>query len=70
MFKNDLIESEYGTKTKCENTENKQVSFIYKQIILVTENFIHMLDLQNNYLNYEELLEDILADTAFMIWCT
>ena len=51
VFKNDLIENEYGIKAKCATMSNPQANSIMQIIHQVIENLVLTYDLQNNYLD-------------------
>ena len=44
VFKNDLIENEYGIKAKCETTENPQANLLLERIHQVIVNLVRMYD--------------------------
>ena len=53
-FKIDLIEVEYGIKTKWTTTENPQENSILEIIHQVIEHLVSRFDLKNNYLDKDE----------------
>ena len=66
-FKNDLIETECGIKSKCATTENPQENSILERIHQVIANCVRKFDLQNNYLEKDDLWSGILSDTDFSV---
>ena len=53
-FKNDLIEREFGIKSKCATIENPQANSVLEIIHQVIVNLVHTFDLQNNYPDKDE----------------
>ena len=66
-FKNDIIQNEYGIKSKWGTTENPQGNLILEQIHEVIVNLVYMFDLKNKYLDEGYTWLDILAATDFSI---
>ena len=66
-LKNDLIEREYGIKSKCATTESPQANSIIEIIRQVISNLVCTFNLKYNYLDKDEPYSGILADTDFAI---
>ena len=48
-WKNDIIENECGINSRCATTANTHDKGILYQIHHVIANWVHTIDLQNNY---------------------
>ena len=66
-LKNDLIEIEYGIKSKCATTENPQAKSILEIIIQFIANLVSKFDSQNNYIDKDYPWSSILSATAFAL---
>ena len=65
--KNDIIEREYGIKSKCANTENSQANSIFGRIHQVIAKLVRTFDLPNNYLYKDEPWLGILVAKSFAV---
>ena len=45
-FKNDLIENEYGIKSRCATTENPQANSLLERVFQMVENLVRIFGLQ------------------------
>ena len=69
-FKNNLIETEYGIKSKCTTRGNTQTNSILEIIHQVIANLVRTFDLQNNCIYKDDSWSGILAATAFLVQIT
>ena len=70
MFKNSLVEQEYGIKTKHASSGNLQVNVTIERMHQVLGNLVRSYILQETYIDYSDPWMGILAAAAFAVRST
>ena len=66
-FKNSLVETKYGIKSKSYSSDNPQENVIIEIIHQVISNLLQMYNIQETYADDADPWMGILAKTAFSV---